>query len=187
MSEVAQTQQSVDTTPDSALTEAERAILQKLLANPLEFPKEFKEWVSDYFATNVPLIPYGTFLGSKLNIAKSGNYIATAQGPGASAYGDIPGGTVGPSITGIADGVYVVVWGANTTGGEHQGFMGISVNGSTPTDADSAGSQESQSATSSRVITLKNDNNSTIVCKYKGTQQHWGNRWIVLVRVATGA
>lgn len=184
MSEVAQTQQSVDTTPSDALTEQERAILQKLLSNPLEFPKEFKEWVSDYFATNVPLIPYGTFLGSKLNIAKSGDYIATSQGPGGLAYGDLA--TVGPSIIGIADGVYVVIWGATTTGGEHPGNMAISVNGDTPVDSQSAGSAESQTIASSRLVTLKNDNNSTIVCKYKGTQQNWGNRWIVLVRVATG-
>ena len=49
---VSTTQQSVDSAPSEALTEQERALLQKLLENPLEFPKEFKSWVADYFATN---------------------------------------------------------------------------------------------------------------------------------------
>lgn len=175
-----------DATPDATLTDEEKALLTKYLASPLDFPKEFKSWVSDYFATNVPLIPYGTFLGSRLNIAKSGGYIATTEGVGASAYGDIPGGTVGPSIVGIADGVYVVLWGATTTGGEHTGYMGISVNGDTPTDTNSAPSTFDNTVARGRLITLKNDNNSSIVCKYKGTQQNWGKRWIALVRVATG-
>jgi len=177
--------EDVGTPQDAALTEQEREILKRLLANPIEFPEAFKRWVADYFAQNVPLIPYGNFLGSKLNIAKSGDYISTTQGPATSAYGNLA--TVGPSIVGIADGVYIVNWGAITTGGEHQGFMGISVNGDTPTDSNSSGSSFDQNITGGRIITLKNDNNSSIVCKYKGTQQNWGRRWLTIIRVATGA
>jgi hypothetical protein len=170
---------------EAYLTDQEREFMQRLLQNPLEFPDAFKRWVGDYFATNVPLIPYGNFLGSKLNIAKSGDYITTTQGPATSAYGNLA--TVGPSVNGIADGVYLVLWGAVTTGGAHEGFMGLSVNGDTPVDAEAAASADDQTIAHGRLITLKNDNNSTIVCKYKGTQQNWGRRWIVVIRVATGA
>lgn len=169
------------------LDEQQRDLLKRLLANPIEFPDKFKQWIGDYFAMNVPLIPYSGLLGSRLNIAKSGDYIATTEGVGASAYGDIPGGTVGPSILGLADGVYAVVWGATTTGGAHVGRMGVSVNGDTPVDGEAAGSADDQTISFGRLITLKNNNNSTIVCKYKGTQQNWGRRWIVVIRVATGA
>ena len=177
--------EDVATPQDAALTEAEREILKKLLANPIEFPEAFKRWVADYFAQNVPMIPYGNFLGSKLNIAKSGDYISTTQGPATSAYGNLA--TVGPSIVGIADGVYIVNWGATTTGGEHEGFMGVSVNGATPVDAEAAGSAYNLTIAQGKIVTLKNDNNSSIVCKYKGTQQNWGRRWLTIIRVATGA
>ncbi len=170
---------------DGPLEEAQRELLKKLLANPIEFPEAFKRWVGDYFAQNIPLIPYGNFLGSKVNIAKSGDFILTTQGPATSAYGNLA--TVGPSIVGLADGVYIVLWGASTTGGAHEGFMGVSVNGDTPLDSESAGSQFDQQIAHGRIITLKNDHNSSIVCKYKGTQQSWGGRWIVVIRVATGA
>lgn len=175
------------TPQDEALSEAQRDLLKKLLANPIEFPEAFKRWVADYFATNIPLIPYGSLLGSKQNIAKSGDYIATNEGPASSSFGNIPGGTVGPSILGLADGVYIIVWGAQTTGGEHPGGMGISVNGDTPTDANSSLSAEYMSIAGGRLVTLKNDNNSTIVCKYKGNQQTYAKRWIMAIRVATGA
>jgi len=170
---------------EGPLEEQQRDLLKKLLANPIEFPEAFKRWVGDYFAQNIPLIPYGNFLGSKVNIAKSGDYILTTQGPATSAYGNLA--TVGPSVSGLADGVYVVLWGATTTGGEHEGFMAVSVNGDTPTDLHAGPSNFDNTITHGRLITLKNDNNSSIVCKYKGSQQSWGSRWIVVIRVATGA
>lgn len=172
---------------ETVLSEETRDLMKRLLANPIDFPDAFKQWVAGYFAQNVPLIPYGNLLGAKVNIAKSGDYIATSEGPGPAAYGDISGGTVGPSITGLADGVYVVLWGAVTTGGEHTGYMGVSINGDTPTDADSAGSLFNTSIAHGRLITVKNDHNTSIVCKYKGTQQNWSQRWLAVIRVATGA
>lgn len=170
---------------ENALEEAQRDLLKKLLANPIEFPETFKRWVGDYFATNIPLIPYGNILGSKVNIAKSGDYIATNEGPATSAYGNLA--TVGPSINGLADGVYVILWGANTTGGAHEGHMGISVNGDTPVDGEAAGSAYSIPIAWGRLVTLSNKHNNTVVCKYKGGQQSWARRWIVAIRVATGA
>lgn len=170
---------------DDGLNEEERELLKRLLANPIEFPDKFKQWVGDFFAQNVPLIPYGNLLGSKLNIAKSGDYISTLEGLGPAAYDDLA--TVGPSINGIADGIYVVLWGARVTGGDHTSYMGLSVNGDTPSDADSAPSASIMTIAWGRLLTLKNDNNSSIVCKYKGTQANWGNRWLVIIRVATGA
>lgn len=170
---------------DGPLDEQTRDFMRRLLANPIEFPDEFKRWVGDYFATNVPLIPYGNLLGARVNIAKSGDYISTQEGPATTAYGDLS--TVGPSVTGLADGVYVVLWGAVTGGGEHEGYMGISVNGDTPQNAESAGSQFDQNIAHGRLITVKNDHNTSMVCKYKGTQQTWGQRWLAVIRVATGA
>lgn len=167
------------------LEEAQRDLLKRLLASPLDFPDAFKRWVGDYFAQNVPLIPFGSILGARVNIAKSGDFIATTQGPGTGSYGDLA--TVGPSITGLANGVYIVLWGATTTGGEHQGFMGISVNGDTPTDTSAAGSSFDQDIVGGRIVTVAADHNNSIVCKYKGGQQNWGRRWISVIRVATGA
>lgn len=167
------------------LEEAQRDLLKKLLANPLEFPDKFKQWVGDYFGANVPLIPFGSILGAKINIAKSGDYITTTQGPGTASYADLA--TVGPAVLGLANGVYIVLWGATTTGGEHEGFMGISINGDTPSNSEAAGSSFDHDISHGRLVTVMNDHNNTIVCKYKGTQQNWGHRWIVAIRVATGA
>lgn len=172
---------------DRPLTEAEREFLKRLLKNPLDFPDAFKRWVGDYFGTNVPLIPFGNFLGSKVNIAKSGDFILATEGPGPASFGNISGGTVGPSITGLANGVYLVFWGANTTGGAHEGFMGVSVNGDTPTDGNSAGSAYDQQIAHGRIIDVQQNHNNSIVAKYKGGQQSWGRRWISVIRVATGA
>lgn len=147
-----------------------------LLSHPLHYPDEFKRWMSDFITTNIPMIPFSHIFGAKVNIARSGDYIATSEtGPGAS-YGDCA--TVGPSLTGLADGKYLFAYGCKS-----RGVYSPSFNGSTPSDDDSVEANESNPNGGRMIIkTLENKDNNSVVMKYKTTRA-FQDRWIVAIRI----
>lgn len=157
--------------------QAARDQFEKLLGAPILFPKEFKDWMADFVALNIPLIPFSHIFGAKINIARSGNFIATAEaGPSATAYGDCA--TVGPLLTGLADGSYLIVYGARG-----RDRTSISINGATAVDADSFyGTEAGPSSARMKISSLKNNDNNTITMKYKGTNT-FALRWLIVIRL----
>lgn len=172
--------------PDSALSPADADVLQKLLSAPIFFPETFKDWLTDFVGTNIPLIPYTHFFGAQLNIARSGNSITASESTTSSTYTDLT--TVGPTITGLGDGTYVVLFGCHLLG---QGALAaVSVNGSTPSDDDAIHESEIE-VTGGRglFVTLKNNGNSTLTMKYRkdgGASATFKNRWMTVLRVGAG-
>jgi len=171
--------------PD-ALDQAGRDQLDRLLSGTIFFPDGFKTWVTDWFATNVPLIPYTHFLGARLNIARSGDFIATDESTASATYANLS--TIGPSISGIADGDYLVMFGAFSTG---QGSVcSREINGAAADDAFGIWQNESAAALArGDIVSLKNNNNSSIVLKYRkdgGGSANFSNRWLVIIRISTG-
>ncbi len=147
----------------------------RLLSHPLHFPEEFKRWMGDFITTNIPMIPFSHIFGAKLNIARSGDYIATSQSRVGAGYGDLA--TVGPQITNLADGKYLIAFGIKA-----RQSASLSYNSSTPSDDDAINANESNPNGGRMIIkTLSNNNENTVCVKYKeGTFQ---DRWLVVIRV----
>jgi hypothetical protein len=166
---------------------ADQPDLDKLLGVPIFFPDEFKTWLADYVATNIPLIPFQSFLGARLNIARSGDYIATEEGTTSASYVDLA--TVGPQITGLVNGVYLALYGARLNATDFAG-MSISVNGGTPSDDDMISSGQAGTMARGSVFNLQQDHNNSLRIKYKnihgGLTKNFSNRWLVAIRVSTG-
>ena len=153
-----------------------------LLAEPLHFPDEFKRWMLDYFAVNPPQIPYSHIFGSRINLAREGNYVAAQESCASSAtYVDLA--TVGPQLTNVADGKYLVMYGASS-----RGRTSISVNGAVPSDDDSVFGKEAVPSTGRmKIVTVKNNNQNSFKLQYKELR-NFSRRWLTIVRIgAPGA
>lgn len=149
----------------------------KLLSRPILFPDEFKTWLTDYVGTNIPMLPFSQLFGARINVARSGDYIPTSEaGSSATSYVDLA--TIGPQLTNLADGSYLVMYGVSG-----RDRTSISVNGSTPSDDDSLYGQEAGPQSSrQKIVSLKNNNQNTIKLQYKGTR-NFSKRWLTVVRL----
>lgn len=152
-----------------------RGAAEKVLGNPILFPDEFKTWLSDFVATNVPLIPFSHIFGARLNTARSGQYVATSESTTSAAYTDLA--TVGPQVTNLSDGTYLIVYGA-----ESRSRYSVSINGAAASDDDSIYCVEAVvPAARAKISSLKNNNANTICMKY--INGSFKNRWMVVVRI----
>lgn len=136
------------------LSEAERDKVSKYLASPLEFPDEFKKWAIDWLGQNLPPIPIEQLQGYVKTRAYA-NSTGTSSFPTSStSFADLGG----PTITGLPDGTYLLIWGCRASG--NYGRMAVSMNGSTPTDADSVyietGGTLTYSGVRIKLVTLSN-------------------------------
>jgi hypothetical protein len=153
-----------------------------LLSEPIVFPDQFKNWLLDYFAVNPPQIPFSQIFGSRLNVARSGDFIATAEaGTSTTAYHDLA--TVGPLLENVADGKYLVTYGAHS-----RDSTSLSVNGSTPSDDDRIyGKEFAPAGVRSKIVSVSNNHENTFKLQYKGTRT-FSRRWLTIVRIgAPGA
>ena len=157
--------------------EATRVEMEQLLSHPLHFPEEFKRWMGDFITTNIPMIPFSHIFGAKVNIARSGDYVATLETIPAGTWVDCA--TVGPQITGLADGKYIIAFGHKS-----RGDCSLSYNGSTPLDDEGIFANESGPNSGRMVMkTLKNNDNNTICMKYTESGRQTEQRWLVCIRV----
>lgn len=177
--------------PTANLSPEERAQVQRLFSDPLSFPQGFKAWLTSWMEANPPVIPLGQVFGASTlqpNYASIGTEAHTAT----SSYGDptVSGGA-GPTLSNLSPGQYLVHFGASTAGTFASGvvgFMGLSINGSTPADdASSIEAQQTGNLSASRVlnVTLSNSTN-TIKCVYRTSDGSdravWRYRWILALR-----
>ncbi len=155
--------------------EETRQQIGELLSHPLHFPDEFKRWLGDFVSVNIPMIPFSHIFGAKVNLARSGDYIAASETKATSGYGDLP--TVGPQITNLADGKYLFAFGIKS-----RQKASLSYNGSAPSDEESITANESNPNGGRLLIKMLSNNNKNTVCvKYiNGTFQ---DRWLVAIRL----
>ena len=162
---------------DTKLTEIQREDLGKMLGNPILFPKEFKSWLADFLATNIPMIPFSHVFGAKVNIARSGDFVATSESTTSASYTNLA--TDGPGLTNLADGTYLIAWGVTS-----RQRSSISVNGATPSDDDSLIATECGPAGARmKIVSMKNEHNNSVKIQYKnGT---FSKRWITVIRIGS--
>jgi hypothetical protein len=161
--------------PEAYLSQEERQQLQRFLKFPEEFPREFGAWLEDYISTNA-VLQRSQVQG--LN-QFSGAYIAptinTSQFTTSATYVDL--GTVGPQLTGLADGTWLVTYGANifNNGGTPSAgvYMNVQANDTAIANDDNAiatnlnASSGSAFQTRTIVMELANSNNNTLTAKYR--------------------
>ncbi len=172
----------------SKLTEEELDRLERLLSVPIFFPKEFKTWVTDFAATNIPMIPFSQVFGSKLNVGRSAPFILAREAPvSPGSYGELT--TEGPKITNIVKGEYLIFFGATEDGGFPN--MAPSINGGTPSDNESLKGKANPfpGFAGSRAVkkTLPLESNNTVEMLYKNADANdrWAKRWMTLIRVGS--
>lgn len=170
------------------LDESERELVGELLSQPMEFPLEFKKWLLDYLATNIPQLPLNQLLGFEATQAKVADPIETEETSSATAYGDLS--TVGPTIQ-VDDGTYAIMFGAYIVGGSTADtcYMAPSVNGGAPSDVDACVGQNLNQFSRGVIKTLSNDNDNTVTMKYRNSAavaSTWRRRWMVLLKVEVG-
>lgn len=186
------------TAPVDTLTPEQRATIETALASPIKFPSEFKQWLNDYLATNIPPIPVSQLLGYKATLAHN-EIINTEDLLNSSdfaerTWGDAP--NYGPAVSGLSDGTYFVAWGCKTGRGATGGVttrIGISINGADPTGvnyAEFSATDPDAMITKAGVFVAKNGtDNNEIHCMYYfdgggGFEAQFLHRWLTVMRVS---
>lgn len=146
------------------------------LSHPLEFPPAFKQWLVDYVANHVPKLPISQVFGYQLQRARTAT-VDAQQTTASTSYTNL--GTTGPTLSQLANGVYLLVFGGDTSTslGSTDGYMSPSVNGATAVDDDAVlfsgrFSDSTAIGTSLRVLLVRLDKvggNNEIVMKYRVT------------------
>ncbi len=174
------------------LTEEDRGRIDNWLSSPIGFPDEFKDWLLDFLAVNIPPIPISQFVGF---VQTKAHYDAVPANEylGIAAYGDLA--TPGPQLTGLANGRYIFFFGGflNGIGGLWDGYMALSINGATPSNSDAlykdSGSSFGWVGTFMIDRSLASNDNNSVKALYKRTagtisSPSWGSRWLVAIRYA---
>ncbi len=127
----------------------------------------FKEYMVQYLALNQPPLSIDQIFGFSQFTAKS-DFVVTNQNTTSATYTDLA--TVGPSITGVADGQYLLLFGAQmlTSDAASNARMAVSVNAATPVNDDSCSVQATVSTMAFRGVlkSLDTGGNNTLTAKY---------------------
>ena len=175
---------------DQYLTPDERTALRRLLSSPEEFPREFGSWISAYLAVNGELDKRQVVGVSNFSVYPA-DEITTEDtvAVGQTTFTDL--GTVGPSLTGLQNGLYIVQFGGLARAGDADGsyaIESISVNGTVTADEIWAGANFS-SVSKTAHVALTQGNNNSIVAKYRrfggAAAVTWRQRWMVAIRYGT--
>lgn len=175
------------------LSPEDRQRIDDFLSKPMEFPSEFRNWVSDYLSVNIPQIPVSQLLGYKGTLAH--NVIDNAEIQVNSADGPEREWNQfdGPAVTGLADGTYFVSYGAKTGRAASGGVttrIGISVNGSDPVSyATFQGTDEDAMIWRADVVTAQNADVNSFEMYYwydggGGFLAQFLHRWVTVLRIS---
>jgi hypothetical protein len=157
-------------------TTEDQALFDKNLTHGLIFPDKFKDRIRDAILAGLRNVNYknvpgiGAVRGKKL-VQWSGTYgdFNFNTGGYVSIAASAPIAKTAQIFSGIADGKYLIFYDSQISGTDV--WLGLSINGDTPVDADSLGCR-GVSQTFARCLfrTLKNSDNNTIevMCKNLG-------------------
>ncbi|HEX7071475.1 MAG TPA: hypothetical protein VF190_11745 [Rhodothermales bacterium] len=144
-------------------------VVKNIFGVSADFLGELKTWLEQ----NPPAIPITSVLGFSQFVGNFG-VVSTAQTTASTSYTNLS--TVGPTISGLSDGKYLVLWASRMQATVSTGTaeMAISVNGAAApggTNALSAQATVSTSTVATPVmfdqVTLNAGGNNSITAKYK--------------------
>lgn len=171
-----------------ALEAEDKDLLRRALAHPLDYPQAFKEWFPDWLAQNVPKLPISQVFGFKIDQARVADEITASESTTSTSYADLA--TVGPSLTNLHDGFYIVMFGARISayggsGAEH--LMSLSLNDAAASDDNAAGGFFNHIFRVALIELRNGKNTNSIVAKYKrvapSTSVTFQNRVLAAIRV----
>jgi len=153
-------------------------------------PNAFKQYIVEYLALNQPLVPVGQLVGFSQFTAQVAAAVDTQEQTNSTTYVNLT--TTGPTLTGLPDGQYLVLFGAAAeidTATVNSARMSLEVNGVAAADTDMALSGSQFLVSVSRVVTKTfAAGSNTITAKYRstnaGTNAIFANRWMILLRYA---
>lgn len=173
------------------LSEGDRDRTNRFLSSPLEFPGAFKTWLLDYLAQNIPPIPVSQMLGFVQTRAYVADPVPTQESTASSSYVQLS--TVGPKLTGLADGSYVVFHGCefvSADGFSAKGWEALSLNGAAPVDAKAnrcfLGGTRRDTSFRGESVTLAAGGNNSIEALYRSSLgiPAFLRRWMLAIRIS---
>ena len=162
-------------------------VLVAVAKRPTLVPEGFWAQLIDQIQVSNLQIPVGQIFGFSQTPPQA-NKVETLQATTSTSYTDLT--TVGPELTGLPDGQYLVMYGAwadlSATGPTM--YLSPSYNSATPSDDDAAinSSDLTQSIQMTMTKTLTNGGNNSIRVQYRttGGTATYIHRWLVAWRVA---
>lgn len=176
--------------PELTLTDSDKQLMDRLLSNPLFFPKDFKTWLLDYIAVNIPDLPISHIFGYSGFAPQEAPTIATGESTTSTSYTNLT--TVGPTLAELADARYWISFGAlcgSSASGAAQASIQINSDAVSDDDriqASPTGIAGGASCARAVIKTLAGGTNS-VTMKYKsgdGSSVGFSQRWMILVKLA---
>lgn len=149
-------------------------------------PQTFLGYIVDYIQTANISVAVSQITGQTLSLVPAAA-VTAAESTTATAYAEL--GTVGPELSNLQSGYYVVLYGAQMkiSATADEAFMSPSINGNAPLDADAAVTANTDlvSAFALSKQLLQNNSNS-IELKYRasGGTATFGERQLIAIRYA---
>ena len=160
-------------------------IIQNIFGVSSDFLGQLRTWLEQ----NPPSIPVTQILGFTQFAVQLATSVETTETTVSDTYADLA--TVGPTLTGLSDGKYLVLFGCSAKGSiaGSGGLMGIATDTAVASDNEQAGNTYTDfvSVVRATTKTLSNGNN-TITAKYRrnnatGTAS-FAHRWLIALRYA---
>lgn len=165
-----------------------RSYFKALVNDPLFNVSDtrFPSWMVDTVARYGLPVPIGNIVGFSQFTAQIAATIPTDESTLSTSYTDL--GTVGPTLTGLPDGSYLVAFGALVTGVSGTAYMGVKVNAAEATDA-AAMKTNVANVPGTRIVavTLDAGGNNTLTARYRTTvagSGSWSDRWMLALKYA---
>ncbi len=163
------------------------AKVSKVLADPISnVPPELKKWLEDFQALNIPLIPISQIVGFTGFTAQIASYNAGDLSTASTSAISLSGG---PTISGLPDGNYILLWGCeawNDTPGNGS-VMYVTTNGATGARVVTMAYIDSESMTRGTNVSLSAGGNNTVSAKYSvryGGTATFRFRWIIALKTS---
>lgn len=164
-----------------------RQQIMEVLSDPMNLPAEFWQYDVQNWVKEAPVFPISQVFGFSQFTANAATTIQTNESTTSvfPTYVDLA--TVGPTLTGLADGKYVIFWGAGTftSVAGNDTLCGPSVNGGAVLGNARNGGTNSVSVTGVVVTDLSNGGSNSITIKYcvaaAATGSFFG-RWLIALR-----
>jgi hypothetical protein len=160
--------------------------LERMFADPTLLPGNFKQWLTTWSEVNPPTLPISQvfgFSGYVAQLARAGTGTGL-EGRLSAAYGNLA--TVGPELSSLVDGNYLLLYGAQAErGGTSTAYMAPSVNGAAAADSAAAWSQSDTliATVNASLAVLNAGGLNDVVMQYRSEDGvstcQWGARWLV--------
>lgn len=169
------------------LSPDERKVVKRLLGHPEDFPEEFWSAVIQKVALDGQPIPQSQVQGLNQLSPSAAQTIVTGESTSSLSFVDLS--TVGPQITGLSNGTYLVNFGCQILTAGDVGIMAIQSNttsiAGTNDAAFAGGSPMNITVSRSVLVILDEANNNTLCAKYAVTAgtQEFSKRWMTALKV----